>query len=611
VTGARHARRAALPPAGYARERQLDPAALTVTVPGESGGTEAVFDFSALPGPRPLLAACAAGFVRLAGPDQSWRAAATCANGYKAIREFLRHAAALDSPPATPEEITPAVWAEWRLSRPATVHGRTCLLITRQWLPKVPGVPAATAAAAARRIPDGPAPAEAAYTREEFEQVKAAAARTFRAALTRIRASREHLRRWHDGEFPRPGLREQYRQTRPGTADYLTGEALDALLRTGDVPLTAAADRAVTARHARALGGAGPPHTWARLFLTMPEAAALTVLLVCDQGWNRSVLDAMTAPDGMPAADEDDLDIYRVEIFKRRRPPRSRHTSANLADAGPGTSGRLIRQAIEATEPGRLTLAALGEPSGRLLVSRRATPAGKTMFCLGVPPADSLRRWAFSAGLAGDGGPGQVSLRRLRRTVQVLIRREPAQNIVQTHEQVYVLRDPATRPEAEQVTAQGLAGAVGHAREVMQMRMLLDAGAGQLTDYAGSPQQAQALAVGTLDTATGACLDFSHGPFSPPGQPCTASFLDCLGCRNAVATRRHLPRLAWLHRALDELRGTLDAAVWAQDWRTHFLRLTALLEDNTTSAERDAAARAVSDADRELIGRLLTGQYSA
>ena len=111
MTGGRHARRAALPPAGYARERQLDPAALTVTVPGESGGAEAVFDFSVLPGPRPLLAACAAGFARLAGPDQPWRAAATCTNGYKAIREFLRHAAALDPPPATAEDITPAVWA--------------------------------------------------------------------------------------------------------------------------------------------------------------------------------------------------------------------------------------------------------------------------------------------------------------------------------------------------------------------------------------------------------------------------------------------------------------------------------------------------------------------
>jgi hypothetical protein len=162
------------------------------------------------------------------------------------------------------------------------------------------------------------------------------------------------------------------------------------------------------------------------------------------------------------------------------------------------------------------------------------------------------------------------------------------------------IRDPATRPEAEQVTAQGLTDAVGHAREIMQMRML-DAGADQLTDYTGSPQQAQALAGGSLDTATGACLDFRDSSFSPPGQPCTASFLACLACRNAVATRRHLPRLAWLHRALDELRGTVDAAGWAQDWRTHFLRLTALLADNTTLAEREAAARSASDADRELM----------
>ena len=611
MTGGRHARRAALPPAGYTRERQLDPAALTVTVPGESGGTEGVFDFSVLPGPRALLAACAEGFARLAGPDQPWRAAATCTNGYKAIREFLRHAAALDPPPATPEDITPAVWAGWRLSRPATVYGRTCLLITRQWLPKVPGIPAATAAAAARRIPGGPAPVEAASTREEFEQIKAAAARTFTTALTRIRASREHLRRWHDGEFPQPGLREQYRQSRPGTADYLAGEALDVLVRTGDVPLNAAGDRGVVTRYARALGGAGPLRTWGRLFLTMQEAAALAVLLVCDQGWNRSVLEAMTVPDDMPGAGEDGLDIYRVPVFKRRRPARTRYTSANLVDAGPDSSGRLIRQAIEATAPARITLAALGEPSGRLLVSRRATPAGKSMFCLGVPPGDSMRRWAASTGLAGPGGSGQVSLRRLRRTVQVLIRREPAQNTARTHEQVYVLRDPATRPEAEQVTAQGLSDAVGHARDVMRMRVLLDTGADQLVGCTGSPEQDQALADGQLDTATAACLDFHNSPFSLPGQPCTASFLDCLACRNAVATRRHLPRLAWLHRALDELRGTVDAAVWAQDWRTHFVRLTALLEDNTTSAERDAAARAVSDADRQLIGQLLTGRYTA
>jgi hypothetical protein len=141
------------------------------------------------------------------------------------------------------------------------------------------------------------------------------------------------------------------------------------LLRTGGVPLTTAADRQVLARHARALGGAGPEHTWGRLFLAMPEAAALSVLLVCDQGWNRPVLDAMTVPDDMPGAGEDGLDIYRVPVLKRRRPASTRDTSVNLAGPGPDTSGRPIRQAIEATGSARLTLAALGAAVQHILDS--------------------------------------------------------------------------------------------------------------------------------------------------------------------------------------------------------------------------------------------------
>ena len=127
-----------------------------------------------------------------------------------------------------------------------------------------------------------------------------------------------------------------------------------------------------------------------------------------------------------------------------------------------------------------------------------------------ISPDDRMR--LFTEGV--DGMEPQVSLRWLRRTVQVLIRREPAQNSEQTHESAYVLRDPATLPEVEQVTAQGLTDAVSHARATVKMRML-------------------------LDTATGACLDFSNSPSGLPGL-CTASFLDCLACPNAVATRRHL-----------------------------------------------------------------------
>jgi hypothetical protein len=92
-----------------------------VTVAGESGGSEAVFDFSALPGPPALLAACAAGFARMAGPDHPWRAAATCDHGYKAIREFLRWAAALDPPPQ--HRGSRRVWAPTRAAPGAQHHG--------------------------------------------------------------------------------------------------------------------------------------------------------------------------------------------------------------------------------------------------------------------------------------------------------------------------------------------------------------------------------------------------------------------------------------------------------------------------------------------------------
>jgi len=345
----------------------------------------------------------------------------------------------------------------------------------------------------------------------------------------------------------------------------------------------------------------------------MPEAYALAVLLVCEQGWNRAVLDEMTVPSDVAGAGDDDLDIYGVEIHKRRRPTRLRYTSNNLVDDGPASAGRLMRQATEATEPARATLGRRGEPTDRLLVSRRGNQnTGPGMFHLGAPNQASMRAWVTQTGLIG-GNPGEpfwVNLRRLRRTVQVLVRKEPVQNSEQTHELVYVLPDPTARGEAEQVAAQGLTDAAEHARTVVRMRMLLAAGADELTDYIDDPDKAQALIDGVLDTATGACLDFRDSPFAQPGQPCTALFLSCLACRNAVATRRHLPRLAYLHHALDTLRGTVDAAVWNQDWRARFLRLTALLQENTTATERAAAVGGISDGDRALIDRMLHGGYT-
>lgn len=589
----RNQRKAALPSSDYARPPSRDATGLVVTVFGESGSTEGTFDFAALPGSLELRRAFAAALDRKSGPGGTWRSGETSRNGYWALRALLEYLTTREDVPQTAGEITPAAWAAWRLSLPDNHTSRNRVAVLRTVLPHVEGLPAETLKVVDRRIAKGPRTKEIAYTYERFDEIRGRAAAVFNTALVRIRTNREHLRRWYAGQFPQ------------GDTDWLLGEALDRILRTGDVARSEK-HRDMPHRHARVLGGRGSDKTWARLYLTGVEAFALAVLLVASESWNRSVLHQMRIPEHDPAVGNDDFDIHLVEIHKRRRPVRLRYTSNNLVDSGPDTPGRLMSQAIEATEIARQTLELLGQPTDRLLVSRRAC-AIDDLFCLGMPGGSVVARWTTEAKLSDpDGTPFPVSLRRIRRTVQVLIHKQPAQNSPETHDSVYVLPDPAARPEAQKTIAAGLADALDHARAIVKMRMVLGDNANELIEFSDDPELAKAIRDGDLDTATAACTDFFHSPFTDePGQPCTASFLWCLLCENAIATRRHLPRLVYLHRALNELRGTLERAVWDHDWREHFLRLHHLLAEHTTSAEQAAAILLIADTDRQLIDRLL------
>jgi hypothetical protein len=592
----RRQRKAALPAGGYTRPASIDATGLVVTVYGEGGGVEGVFDFTALAGSAAVRRAFAAAFDRKSGPGGTWRSVETCRNEYRSIQVFLRWLDARDHQPRTPSEISAAMWASWRLSLPHARAGHNHLANLRVIMPEVRGIPAETLKAAGRRIPQAPSPTEAACTFQEFSQIRTAAATVFSTALVRIRANREHLRRWPAGEYAQ------------GSRDWLIGEALDCLVRTADLPLAGAGGpgRRVRAAHERALGGLGPERTWGRLYLTQPEIAAAVVLLTASEGWNRSVLHTMRIPQHDPAAAED-FDIHMVEVGKRRRPIRLRYAANNLADSGPGTPGRLMGQVIEATEMARQTLDLLGRPTDRLLVSRLKYPRKGHLLVLGMPDGHRVR-----TSLKDDQGePIHVSLRRLRRTVQVLIRKVPAQNSQETHDSVYVLRDPATQKEATATVTKGLADALDHARVTVRMRVMLGGDAGRLIELSDDPQLARAIGNGDLDTATGACTDFTNSPCAAPGLPCSASFLLCLACRNSVATRRHLPRLVYPHEVLSELRAVLSAAVWAQDWHEHFLRVSSLLDTHTTPAERARARDEVSEADRSLIDRLLRRRLDA
>jgi hypothetical protein len=589
----RHGRTAALPSPGFERPASLDETGLIVTVHGENGGTEGVFDFTPMPGAVALRREAAAAFDRKSGPSGTWRARATCRTAHRNIKAFLGWLAAREQPPATAAEITPAVWAAWRLSLPASPEGILTLTQIRGLTREMTGLPEETRKLANRRIPLGPPPKEESYSYQELAELRSTAARTFNTALVRIRANREHLRRWYAGEFA-----EQ-------TDDWLTGKALDCLVRTGDVPLSDRSNRRVRRSARRVLGGCRPEQTWGRLFLSQTEAFAAAVLLTASEGWNRSVMDQMQVPEHDPAA-ADDTDIYMVEIHKRRRPVRLRYTTNNLVDSGPDSPGRLLAQVIEATEVTRQYLELQGRPTRRLLVWRRAHPGSggdgtATVDLFGEGLLKNMRH----CGLDLAGRPAEVSLRRIRRTVQVLIRKEPAQNSTEVHESVYRLADPAARDEAQQTIAQGLADALEHAQIIVKMRMVMGDDAGHLIELSDDPELAKAIANGDYDTATGACSDFTNSPFSPPGSPCSVSFLLCLACRNAIATRRHLPRLVYLRHALQELRAAVEEAVWDQDWQEHYLRLVSLLDHHTTAAEQAAALTKATGTDRVMIDRLL------
>jgi hypothetical protein len=278
---------------------------------------------------------------------------------------------------------------------------------------------------------------------------------------------------------------------------------------------------------------------------------------------------------------------------------------------GEGSPGRAIQQVLALTAQARATLDQRGTPSTSLLLGRRAKALeGGSVFADGATAELAIRAWSAGAGLVGDDGPLRVGARRLRRTVQVLYS-GPRNNTVRTHKDIYLLRDEQVRAEAIDVVAAGLAEAVEHAETRVRMRTVPQAtgstaqDAERVAHQAGLAHDTAAQVVaGELDTAVVACTDFDHSPFTPSG-PCAVSFLLCFACPNAVATGRHLPRIVYLHEALQGLRSAMDAATWVADWAEHHGRVADLVRTHTTETGRAALRAQLTEGDQDLIDRML------
>ncbi|WP_217255133.1 hypothetical protein [Streptomyces sp. AC602_WCS936] len=570
---------AALPDGPHQRPMALEHDGLVVTHRDQQGRVRR-YDFGTVLVPSPWQRSLAVLFAAKCTPGGGWDSVESSEATWYMVRPFAEFLSALDQAPQDVDRLTAGHWNAWRLSLPPNTNGYSKYSTVAGLLQHDQRLAQPVREAMAQRFTWTAGRVEA-YTPEEFTAIRVAARRTFRAALLRIRTNTQHLVAWRAGRIE------------PGATDWLLGEALDVLARTGDVPVYDKR-RTVRKRYRAALGGGSAPYTWGRLCLSRKETAALAVLIVAELGLNATPLSEMPVPETQPGTVEAGTPVYRLRLEKRRRAGhRGRFESRNVTDSGADSGGRIITEALEATAHARALLKQLDASVDRLLVWRQTTPHDGQgypnavrigPFGLGVDELAGAA-WARSVGLPGS------PLRRLRRTVNVLHRREPGQNTQDTHDRVYVAGEPQVQHAAVPVIADGALEAVDAARRAVFTARL-----------------AASAEAGNRQTATAACAGWEISPFGPAGQGCTASFLMCTACPNARVTPAHHPRLAHLLRALDQLRSVMEPGIWEADWADAHARLTDL-RGRLGEPLWHEALKAVTDTDRALIGHLLQGDF--
>ncbi|AZP22897.1 hypothetical protein EJC51_46860 [Streptomyces aquilus] len=301
----------------------------------------------------------------------------------------------------------------------------------------------------------------------------------------------------------------------------------------------------------------------------------------------------------------------------RRRPParrgRRRHASNTLVDVGEGSSGRALRHVLELTAQARTTLEALGRPATKLLVGHRGLGGAENLrdHEVGKALEGAIRLWQQQVRAGGVDLPARVHAQALRHSAQAHHGRA-RNNTQDTHERDYQLQDEDVRAASRGAVELGLAQALASARQTVAMRLVEEVDAvGEVSpepvaQEAGiDVEVARRIVAGRLRTPVASCADFLNSDHSTAGMPCAVSFLLCFSCRNAVATGRDLPRIAYLHQALESLRSAVTPAVWAADWATHHARIGDFLTTYTTTDARPQLFAAVADSERELIHAML------
>ena len=606
--------RAEFPSAAYRRPKRTDSNETVVTVVGENGESLGTFDFSRYPLVGTVRQSLTQAFIKATSSGGRWRRAGSCAAGQSVIGTFLKFVEANHPNVESIEGITPEVWNSWRADLESRVKWPGQINLSRSLLTDVEGLPEATQLVLRTRAPKPKSRDYNAYSREEFARIKRVNTSYVIEAEKRITSNVKTLiDYWNGVEDP------EEKPYRANWKNWSKGQILDHLLATGELPK----DMVKFPHHSGLKEHFGlEPYQRSRnlLFPSPAEILALAVLFICERGYNSSLVFGMEVPklaSGIPTKSSGS--VYMAHLDKPRRGPAKRYFTSNFA----GNESRLMERAIRMTQPARYTLEQLGFPTNQLLI---ALGTNTTRHPSGIFITD----WSTSSNfvnavdkvapvLGDDGTPLHLNLRRLRLTEQVHSQRS-RQNSETVSEEIYRRSDPATVKQAVPVLLQGQQEALQHAQRFVEIRTVTaqelpadGAHVEALSARLGIGQDtAQSLLDGALDTATAACTDFFHSPFdTDQNGACTASFMMCLGCDNAVATPRHLPQLVVLFDALQSISSTVSEERWNREFAMHQARLRNLLPRLATNAEIAEARLQKTTETEDLISRLIGRELDA
>ncbi|TFC51558.1 hypothetical protein E3O47_07460 [Cryobacterium sp. TMT2-17-1] len=608
--------RASLPMSGYtAPSRTVDPnTPLVVKVIAEGSAATSVFDFRTLPVSVELQTMFAMGFVAITGPGGNRRTIPSASTAFYDIRAFARMLAEINPAPTKPSDLRASHVDSLQLRKGS---GQSIIVTTlRALFRKIDVAPDEFMRRLLRAVPNRPVVDPVySFSREEFRLVMYAARQTIRFANARIYRAR--------------GIIADHRRglVLPDLARQKDALYLSSLMDRGGFPRT----KGGQVSYRGLSGGSRPADLMRALHLTNAEVGALIALLVGLTGQNLAQI--VTLPATYHRADKQADGATPTALVRaskpRRGPTRSEMTipltgiptwivSANEARAHADESDR-----IDLHSPFGVYMAAMDlgsyarkfADSERLLVFHsvwRRTSEGRSSqdgFREAEPGAFQV--WAASTDiLDSKGNRIQPETRRLRLTF-IEHKQKPVAQGPSTFINQYLMRNRGDIAEYQRVVSDVLdsevARAEGAVTQILSSATVLLAETDPLSAALVANTTPETLAralAGELDTVMNSCIDHEHSPYSPPGSPCGASFMLCLGCPNARAEPRHLPIQLLVFAVIETRRAEMQSLAWATRFALPHARLTHLFAQ-FPAATVEAARGKETEGDKALVERFL------